>query len=788
MNKNLTFIVCFAFLSPIGLFACSGGSDSDNADRAPITVTNVPPVAMNDAAETSDDNSVLVDVLSNDSDPDGGPLSITSISSAPTKGSAVIEDGKIRYTPNSGSVGEDTLTYQITDGEASNSAVVSIMLTQTITLKTQVLESSVQVGSVSIENENVSLIDINISGSQIEMDIAFNQAVDFSIRVNPQSETANYSLFSRTISFDDVIQGSDANRTISSETLPELNLSFMSSAAHILVSRNTNTANSLSTGQFIDTLKTINPDSLIYLAGFLKMLVEENELALSLNGVLDALSNTSNKDSVMSLISQLAKENGIDLFEFEPAIDNAQQAILENANGFSAPSIETLSANWIAALEPSREGLLPDFANIYQFKVNGTVTANNELAAPETFTWTSNEQGLTINQEREQRTLRFLNPDIIFGEIYDIFGNDTAFLLFNILQENSLQFISFELVENQEDTQLDFYRIDDKTSHILKSTSIEYSLAFNELYVADYPELANVIANKKIITAETWYLKPESLITRDNINSMFGKWVMPALAKLSPTLIAHRANEYLVYADQVSFFESQGLSRFEQANFNFEWSFIQNKLSFTFANFRLDITPFKRNGKELLTRFALYEDEQLYKQYAGKMIKFDDSGVTFAQDIGAQLPSAVAALAGRYSPEHWEGDKLKLDSIRAYALLPDNTSLFAIRANSPLDESDPGRGFHAQNDRRWRNAVNSHTLWLETSIDSEPQKVRTWEIIATESDGRVHILEEENWYTPIADENNLYINGRRLFLYPRLNTHLSVDLSEWESAWLEREF
>ncbi len=84
------------------------------------TVTNPPPLAVNDTASTAEDVAVNINVRANDSDPDGDPLTITTASAG--NGSVVIQpDGTITYTPNANFNGTDTITYTISDGNGGTS-------------------------------------------------------------------------------------------------------------------------------------------------------------------------------------------------------------------------------------------------------------------------------------------------------------------------------------------------------------------------------------------------------------------------------------------------------------------------------------------------------------------------------------------------------------------------------------------------------------------------------------------------------------------------------------------
>lgn len=94
-------------------------------------VVNLPPVAVNDTIGTPQGSPVLINVLANDSDPDG-VLDITTLSAAtqPLNGVIFVNNavGVITYTPNAGFQGTDSFTYRIADnlGAISNTATVTV--------------------------------------------------------------------------------------------------------------------------------------------------------------------------------------------------------------------------------------------------------------------------------------------------------------------------------------------------------------------------------------------------------------------------------------------------------------------------------------------------------------------------------------------------------------------------------------------------------------------------------------------------------------------------------------
>ncbi|MGK0272774.1 MAG: hypothetical protein ACI88H_003450 [Cocleimonas sp.] len=87
---------------------------------------NNAPIAVETYATTIRDTAITIQVLANDSDPDGDLISIYAINQ-PQNGTAQIIGENIIYTPNQGFTGVDTFTYVITDGNLSiDDALVTV--------------------------------------------------------------------------------------------------------------------------------------------------------------------------------------------------------------------------------------------------------------------------------------------------------------------------------------------------------------------------------------------------------------------------------------------------------------------------------------------------------------------------------------------------------------------------------------------------------------------------------------------------------------------------------------
>jgi len=99
-------------------------------DTATVTITvngvNDPPVAVDDSAFTKKDTSVIIDVLSNDSDVDSDILTVDSVTQG-TNGSVSNNGSYVTYTPALGFNGTDSFSYTVSDGNGgTDTATVSV--------------------------------------------------------------------------------------------------------------------------------------------------------------------------------------------------------------------------------------------------------------------------------------------------------------------------------------------------------------------------------------------------------------------------------------------------------------------------------------------------------------------------------------------------------------------------------------------------------------------------------------------------------------------------------------
>ena len=99
--------------------------------ESPQQGQNLPPIAVADNATVDEDSTAnVIQVLTNDSDPELDPFTIIAVSN-PTNGTASIVNGdtEVAYTPFADFGGADSFTYTISDGNGTATATVSVTVT-----------------------------------------------------------------------------------------------------------------------------------------------------------------------------------------------------------------------------------------------------------------------------------------------------------------------------------------------------------------------------------------------------------------------------------------------------------------------------------------------------------------------------------------------------------------------------------------------------------------------------------------------------------------------------------
>ena len=146
------------------LVVAAEASDGSLTDTAQITVNvtdvNENPVAMDDAHQVLANAELTVGaagVLGNDTDADGDALTAVLVSSTSNGILSFNADGSFTYTSDANFAGDDTFTYQVSDGESlSNVATVTITVIPYVTFEDPTIDDHARFGgATAIDGDRV---------------------------------------------------------------------------------------------------------------------------------------------------------------------------------------------------------------------------------------------------------------------------------------------------------------------------------------------------------------------------------------------------------------------------------------------------------------------------------------------------------------------------------------------------------------------------------------------------------------------------------------------------------
>jgi len=132
-------------------------------------IKNRVPDAVDDAATTNEDTFVNVNVLNNDTDPDGDALTVTGVTS-PAHGTATVNmDNTVKYAPNADWNGTDTFTYTISDGQGGTDTATVIVAVKAVNDNPDAIDDAATTNEDVSVNINVLKNDTDIDGDALSI-------------------------------------------------------------------------------------------------------------------------------------------------------------------------------------------------------------------------------------------------------------------------------------------------------------------------------------------------------------------------------------------------------------------------------------------------------------------------------------------------------------------------------------------------------------------------------------------------------------------------------------------
>lgn len=145
---------------------------TESVTEGEVVFDNEAPQAADDQFSVEvDSTDNLLDVLANDSDPDGDVLSIVSLT-PPTNGQAAISGDRVAYTPGTGFTGIDSFSYTVEDGFGGQS-------TATVTVVVESANEPPVVEDLSVSTLRNQPVDIDVLAAASDPDGDPVQIVSF---------------------------------------------------------------------------------------------------------------------------------------------------------------------------------------------------------------------------------------------------------------------------------------------------------------------------------------------------------------------------------------------------------------------------------------------------------------------------------------------------------------------------------------------------------------------------------------------------------------------------------
>ena len=166
----------------------NGGESGKSApfSLAKLTgVTNLPPVANNDSYQVNEDETITVNMLDNDFDPEGLPLIIESILLAPINGTLTRDDeGNFTYVPRLNFHGTDSASYRVMDAEGATAEATVVFEILAVNDNPIAIDDAYGVDA----SGNISAVDTNLLSNDSDID-GDNLAITTTPITPPQSGT-----------------------------------------------------------------------------------------------------------------------------------------------------------------------------------------------------------------------------------------------------------------------------------------------------------------------------------------------------------------------------------------------------------------------------------------------------------------------------------------------------------------------------------------------------------------------------------------------------------------------
>lgn len=212
------------------LAACGGGG----GEPAPAVIVSAVP----DDATLDWNTSATVDVLANDVASRGG-LTLVTVGAA-GHGQAAVSQGRVRYTPNAGFYGTDTVDYTVRSDDGSATVTGTLRLTVQARLQLQGIVSDDPVAGAQLSAAVGSASTTAVAGPDGAYSVVLRSSdpgAFVTLEAVGVSSQSAIRLRSQLGDWSSLVSKADASGLVRSSQVPSLNVTHLTTAAAVLAER-----------------------------------------------------------------------------------------------------------------------------------------------------------------------------------------------------------------------------------------------------------------------------------------------------------------------------------------------------------------------------------------------------------------------------------------------------------------------------------------------------------------------------------------------------------------------
>lgn len=763
MNKSIIAIAVSATL----LAACGGSDDNNEA-----------PVLTADSSVTLNGDAVSINVLANDTDPEGDALTVSAVGT-PDVGEVAIINNEIVYTPTALAMGEVSFSYDVTDGENTASSTVTITNQQSVSISSIATDAP-------LANAEVTALDIGgnvIATAQAGADGRFTLPItvsaapgDLTLNAVGTEEQAHVTLTSHVGTFTALRSLSIENNTneLTDTLLPESKITHLSTAMDILYSEYKENGGE---GSFDTFSSEVDFEKVLGLASFIKVLADNSKFSVP-EGMSTLTFFTESLVDVLSTIREYV--NSLGLLNEDGTYD---EAYIEAINAARAETLEdeTLQQDYVDAdiagavfatyyhsEQQAGKGM-----TAYTFNADGSgakTSAENAFNIySDAFKWSVVDGNLVIDELDQS-----LNANFVFlnEEIYSRFDEETVYEISDYAYEYDIRY--WETKRTVTNERMDLLTQSGGHALAVLTTTTELSLTPMDdiqdkpTFTTSYETISNVKYTST--TASTFTVTEEDLLASPWVFAYQGSYTFD-----KEYLNQDERTEEGILNDQFTFKDD---NTFTSLVYDAQgtWQLNNGAIEIELEGMSFSVTPFKAQNDFVL---ALYEfdNDGVAIKYTGDM-----HAINYELAEGFSIESSLPNIwMFSYNEALFVDSAPLFDDVFGYYFEPDGT---AGRVYSAFEEP------YFEGDSELYNfqwTLNNSELNIVGLRDDEWitfNREYTWKLLGSKQDNVVATLEMQSNKLDYKDDFNedLVFN-----ILPRLSFTFKLNLEEqypefWENT------